>query len=203
MTNLLLDDVQLPHILALLVISVVGVILGWMQGNRRTSLRPLLPRSRIPAPTLRFADDYVATVSKQLSETERRDIEEQFSRSFFDGFVRLGATMEGGTSAMRRGFVAGQEYRRANPDKARETMEAFGYAEIEADGVWSGQLEHYGFSPAAQPKQIWWVSGFGIRLPDSVEAKRLSFNGVQVRVRGYASPYRRCGHLGGYDREIL
>jgi hypothetical protein len=136
-------------------------------------------------------------------------MEEQFSRSFFKGFVQLKATMEGGTSAMRQGFVAGQEYRRANPDKVRETMEAYGYTAVEAVGVWSESFEHSGFRPDAEPEQMWWLSRLCEMQSELMDlgAKMISQKGIHVRIhvriRGYLSPRGQFGHLGLYDHEIF
>lgn len=113
--------------------------------------------------------------------------------------------MHGGAEATRQGFLAGQEYRRVNPAKAKETMEAFGYTEVEADGVWSVSFEHSGFRPDEQPAQMWWFSRFCDLQSEllNLTAKRFSKNGIHVRIRGYLSPSGAFGHLGGYDHEFF
>jgi hypothetical protein len=151
---------------------------------------------------LRLADSYVGSLAA-LRLQDRDDIRDDFSRSFFQGFTMPGATMSGGTEAGRRGFLAGQEYRRANPTKIKETMEGFGYTAVEADGVWTVSFEHSGFRPRSQPTQTWWLSHFGDTRSDLPKDTKIPDEGVHIRVTGYLSPSGHFGHLGGYDHEFF
>jgi hypothetical protein len=137
-------------------------------------------------------------------QTKHRDlVREDFCSSFFLGFKSPDATMSGGTEAAQRGFVAGQEYRRANPAKLEETMLGFGYTVVEVSGVWTISFEHSGFRPDTQPKQTWWLSQFGDMQSDLPKGEKIPVKGVHIRVRGYLSPSGQFGHLDSYDHEFL
>jgi hypothetical protein len=124
---------------------------------------------------------------------------------FLQGFTNPGGSMSSRTEARLRGFLAGQEYRRANPTKTGDIMKGFGYTEVEADGVWTVLFEHSRFRPDKQPKQWWWLwlPGLGNTQSDLSRDAEIPGRGVRVRVRGYLSPTGRFGHLGGYDHEIF
>jgi len=141
-------------------------------------------------------------MTKQQTEAEG-DIRDDFCGSFFQGFTMPGATMSGGTEAGRRGFLAGQEYRRANPAKTKETMEGFGYTTVEVAGVWTVSFEHSGFCPDTQPKQTWWLSYFGDTQSDLPKGEKIPDSGAHIHVRGYLSPSGQYGHLGSYNHEFF
>jgi hypothetical protein len=176
-----------------------------LTGATNRSTKPaasIRPRSNTPAVVLRLASDYIASLGKMKTE-DGWLAEEDFCNSFFLGFTAPGGSVSGGTEAGRRGFLAGQQYRRASPQKIEETMEGFGYTETEADGVWKVSFERSGFFPDRQPNQTWWLSYFGDTQSDIPKHTKIPEKGVPIRVRGYLSPDGRFGHLGGYDHEIF
>jgi hypothetical protein len=179
-----------------------SAILTGRRNGGTTSVTPLPGRSPTPPAVLRLADTYVGSLAGPRSQ-DRNDIRDDFSRSFFEGFTMPGDTMLGGTEAGRRGFLAGQEYRRANPTKIKETMEGFGYTAVEVDGVWTVSFEHSGFCPRSQPTQTWWLSYFGDTRSDLPKDKKIPDEGVHIRVTGYLSPSGHFGHLGDYDHEFF
>jgi hypothetical protein len=150
---------------------------------------------------LRLADTCVSSLTDKQAQ-DKEEIREDFTRSFFQGFTMPGATMSGGTEAGRRGFLAGQEYRRANPTKTKETMEGFGYIATEANGIWTVSFEHSGFRPQSQPRQTWWLSSLGDTRSDLPKDTKIPDEGVHIHVTGYLSPSGHFGHLGGYDHEF-
>lgn len=159
-----------------------------------------------PPTVARLADAFVALMRRRRAKSrESRRVD--FCCSFFTGFTSCDAMASGGTEAWRRGYLAGQKFRRANPTRIKETMEGFGYTAIEADGTWTDSFEHSDFTPDMQPTQTWWLAYFGNTrsgLSNNVRVLAESFHpGVPVRVRGYLSPFGRHGHCGYYPHEIL
>jgi hypothetical protein len=156
-----------------------------------------------PKEAVRQADAYFDSLPYAQRMPHRDKVRVDFCRSFFQGFTMPSATMSGGTDAGQRGFVAGQEYRQGNPEKVKEIMEGFGYTVVEATGVWTAFFEHSGFRPDTQPKQTWWLSGFGDTQSDLPKGEKIPVKGVHIRVRGYLSPSGQFGHLGSYDHELF
>jgi hypothetical protein len=123
---------------SILLLSVLASACRHSDEDRPTKLTPTqIPASfRAPKAALQLADTYIAALpGKQAAD--RESLRQDFCQWFLQGFTMPGATMGGGTDASQRGFVAGQDYCRANPAKAKETMEGFGYTAFEVTGVWT------------------------------------------------------------------
>src|SRR5678816_914907 len=127
------------HMRIILIILLAIVSLPGCQRNVHW-LPPPHPPADIPLAVRVLADRYVASAVKLQSENIQ-GIREDFSRNFFEGFKNPSAIVGDGTEAGRQGFLAGQEYRRANPTQFKEIMKGFGYLPIEADGVWTVPFE--------------------------------------------------------------
>ena len=112
------------HMRTVLIAFLASAILTGCRNGSIGSVTPLPGGSPTPPFVLRLAN---ANAGSPPSQQDRDHIREDFSGSFFEGFTMPGATMSGGTAAGQRGFLAGQEYRRSNPTKIKETMEGFGY----------------------------------------------------------------------------
>jgi hypothetical protein len=168
---------------------------------------PLLARElRVKAPksAIQQAEAYIDSLPAAQRPKDREDAIDGFLGSFFDGFIDTRSSMSGGTEENRRGFKAGQAYRRANPDKLKETMEGFGYTATEAQGVWTVHFEHSGFIPRDRPKETWWLShleGTDSNLPKTATIPK---EGVSIRVTGFLSPDNGFGygHMNQYKREF-
>lgn len=187
---------------AVLTAILVGTFLPGCGNQSTRSAAPGLGHSPTPPAVLALANAYFASLHNKQAQ-DRDDVISDFSRNFFSGFTMPGATMSGGTEVGRQGFLTGQEYRRANPAKLKETMEGYGYTVVQADGVWTVSFEHSGFRPDTEPTQTWWLSHFdddhsglpkGTKIPDA---------GLHIRITGYLSPSGHFGHLGGYGHELL
>ncbi|MEA3213215.1 MAG: hypothetical protein QOE70_6272 [Chthoniobacter sp.] len=122
-------------------------------------------------------------------------------RGFFTGFTNHTGSMSGGEDAELKGFKAGQEFRRANPDKLRDTFESFGYVATEAEGIWMAGFEQSGFKPRNSPEE-WWLSGMADTVSDLLEDQKIPDGGISIRITGYLSPRGSYGHLGSYDHEF-
>src|ERR1043166_2547281 len=164
----------------------------------------LTMRKRIPAsaPVLRLANDCVASLTSQRS-AKLNEIRNDYIRSFFQGFRMPGSNMGGGSEAERRGFFEGQEYRRSNPTRIKETMEGFGYIAVETEGTWTVCFEHSGFRPDNQPSKTWWLSEFGDTGSAIPKGMKIPKSGIHIRVTGFLSPAGRYGHLAGYEHELF
>ncbi len=194
--------VRLLHMRSILLAFLAVLILTGCRGGGTSPVSPTASRSSKPAEVLRLADDYFASLPKQQTE-DKEQIMEDYCRKFFDGFTTPGGRMFGGTDAVQQGYLAGQEYRRANPSKIEETMKGFGYTWVETNGVLTVSFEHCGFRPDKQRSQTWWFSSIGdtqLKLPKDTKT---TDSGVHIRVRGFLSPRGQFGHLGGYDHEIF
>jgi hypothetical protein len=159
-----------------------------------------------PPAVLQLADDYLASHSGKQTD-KRGSVKEQFLHGFFEGFTMPNMDIDVPEAysgdATPRGMKAGQEYRRANPTKLKETMEGFGYTEIEIAGVYTRGFEYSDFRPDTQPGQTWWLSSCGDARSYLPKDEKISDEGVHIRVRGYLSPSGKYGHVGGYSRELL
>lgn len=185
-----------PIALALLTSSLISA--GQNAGT--PSATPLHKFSPVPAVVDRLADSHFSSLAGQDRANEdalRRD----FSSGFFDGFTSLVGTIYGGTEARQRGFLAGQEYRRNNPTRVKETMEEFGYSAVETEGDWTESFETKLFRPRNQPKQSWWFSCMGLGRPDIPKGMKIQH--VHIRAVGFLSPSGHYGHLGGYDHQFF
>ena len=111
---------------------------------------------------MQLAKAYVDSLPALPEDHHRGDVIDDFLSSFFEGITIPGAWIQSGTDADRSGLKAGQEYRRANPGKLKETMEGFGYNAIESEGMWTSGFEHSGFRPFDQPTERWWLSYMGL-----------------------------------------
>lgn len=193
--------VQMRIVLTTFLLSVL--LTGCRTGAGGTSsVAPLPGRSPAPPAVLRLADACVDSLAGQ-KPPDGDHIREDFIRHFFRGFTMPGATMRGGTEAGRRGFLAGQEFRRANPTRVRETMEGYGYTATEAEGTWTVFFEHSGFRPDSQPRQTWWLSYLGDTRSNIPKGMEIPEGGVHIRAAGFLSPSGHYGHLGGYDHEFF
>jgi len=181
---------------------LAGVIATACRSGGTSSVTPIPGDSPTPLAVLRLAHAYLASLTGKHAD-DRDYVREDFCRSFFEGFTMPDATTSGGTEAGRQGFLAGQQYRRANPTRIEETMKGFGYTAIEHDGVWTVSFEHSAFRPDKQPTQTWWLSYFGDSQSDLPKDTKIPDNGVRIGVSGYLSPSGRFGHLGRYDHEFF
>ena len=164
------------------------------------SAPPSLKRSPVPAVVKRLADSHF----RSLADRDRANevaLREDFSRGFFEGFTSLSGAIGGGTEAHSRGFLAGQEYRRDNPTRVKETMVEFGYSAAEAEGDWTESFETKLFRPRSQPKERWWFRPMGLSRADIPKGMRI--REVTIHAVGFISPAGRYGHLGMYDHEFI
>lgn len=153
-----------------------------------------------------FLDGFVHPRSRLLRITgELRDVHPGDSISpvleTLGGFVVEPVQAEQGP--YWHGNLAGQEYRLANPTKVRETMEGFGYAFTEVEGIWTVGFEHSGLYPADHPERgMWWLSQLEETESNIPDPWKIPEAGVHVRASGYLSPAGQYGHLGNYRHEF-
>lgn len=189
-----------PSPTAIALASLTSPLISAGQNAGTPSATPQHKRSPVPAVVKRLADSHFGSLSDQDRANEDA-LREDFSRGFFDGFTSLMGTIGGGTEAYQRGFLAGQEYRRDNPARVKETMEEFGYSAAAAEGDWTESFERKLFRPRSQPGQSWWFCPMGLGRADIPKGMRI--RAVPIHAVGFISPAGRYGHLGGYDHQFF
>ena len=152
---------------------------------------------------MQLAKAYVDSLPALPEDHHRGDVIDDFLGSFFEGITMPGAWIQSGTDADRSGLKAGQEYRRANPGKLKETMEGFGYNAIESEGMWTSGFEHSGFRPFDQPTEQWWLSYMGLTKLDFPDYTKFSKEGFSVRIADFLSVSGHYGHMNTYDHEFF
>ncbi len=156
-----------------------------------------------PPEVVRLADAYVTSLPQQESAAHAKEIRNDFTTRFFRGFINPDGSISGGTSAGRAGFNAGQQYRRSNPDKLKQTMEGFGYAATNAQGIWAVGFEHSGFRPDGHSGREWWLAPLPVAGAAGAVDHLVPRQGGRVRISGFLSPRGQYGHLGTYEHEFF
>jgi len=159
------------------------------------------PEKFYPAAIVKLADTYFESLPSEQRPADRERARDEFVRYFFVGFTNFTGSIIGGNAAGLQGFKSGQEFRRANRTKIRETFESFGYILMETEGVWTTAFEHSAFKPRDGKNQEWWL----YRMPDTesdLTKNEKTSGGVNVRITGFRSPRGSYGHLGNYEYEF-
>lgn len=161
------------------------------------------PEEPKPPAIVKLADAFLASLPPEQRPKNPEWARDDFVRCFFMGFTNHTGSMSGGEVAGLQGFKAGQEFRRANPDKLKETFESFGYVAAEVEGTWTTGFEHSGFKPHRERStEEWWLSGFSDTVSDLPKGEKIPDEGVGIRIIGFLSPRGSYGHLGSYDHEF-
>lgn len=163
-----------------------------------------VPAPEVPNPPaiVRLANAYFASRPPGQRPKDAEWARDNFVRNFFAGFTNYTGDLRGADPAALEGFKTGQEFRRANPDRVKETFESFGYVATEAEGVWTTGFEHSGFKPWGRGDDEWWLSGMADTVYDLPEDEEIPAQGITIRISGYLSPVGRYGHSGAYKREF-
>ena len=162
----------------------------------------MLPWQREPARVVKLAKEYLDALPADKApadDSARQNAIAGFARSYLIGFM-YPATGTGGSPADVAGSQAGQEYRKANPGKMKETMAEYGYVPVEAEGIWVFGFEQSNFKPRGpHAKEHWWIS-----VADATfdRAGANDSKGIAVRLTGYLSPAGLFGHMGSGDHEF-
>ena len=171
--------------------------------------RRLIER-RGPLELLKPADRYFESMPYETRTPHRDKIRLEFIQGYFDGLNNPGGGIVGGDQdANWHGFRAGQQFRREHPEKLTETMKAFGYEALVAEGVWTVSFEHSGFLPrGASEGKWWWLRPYSDVKTDLPKNIQIPDEGIAIRITGFISPANRTnylggyGHLGAYSREF-
>ena len=156
-----------------------------------------------PPAIVKLADAYLASLAPEQRPNEPESARDDFVRSFFIGFTTPTGSMSGGTDADTKGFTAGQEFRRANPQKLKETFESFGYVATEAEGLWTLEFEHSGFKPrGCRNDKEWWLDDLGDTVYELPNDQKIPDEGISIRISGFLSPKGQYGHLGLYKHRF-
>jgi hypothetical protein len=158
----------------------------------------------MPPAILKLADAYLESLPLERRPKDQQRARARFVRAFFLGITIPASSPGSSDDEYSRGFKTGQEYRRANPDKIKETFESFGNVVTEAEGVWTTGFEHSGFEPRGPNSnhENWWLWTTPDTVYEPPEGRRFFGRGATVHVTGFLSPKGTYGHLGAYDRDF-
>lgn len=189
-----MKQLAFTHRRAVLLVLLIGLPLFCLAAK---PTRPLLPA---PSEVRLIAEQYVAGLPRSMSQEQSNQVRADFIWFFLEGFTSsVGAVSE--SDAVNKGFEAGQNYRRLNPEKLDRTMAGFGYRAINLQGFWKTDFELSAFVPAAQPSTVWWMKFSGDSFPSRSNFSPDECHNIQIS--GFLSPAGHYGHMGAFTRQVF
>jgi hypothetical protein len=151
------------------------------------------------------AEEHMSTLDLPASPCEQQAIKYEFIGEFFRGFRESGAAQSAeppNCGPDCAGLRAGWKFRIEHPDKVDQVYSSFGFTLVELVGTLEARFEVSRFSPTdAYVGEDWWFEVLPGAKQDFTAAGTRIVTWL-ARIKGYASPLGRHGHLGRYDRRV-
>jgi len=130
-------------------------------------------------------------------------LQQEYASYYFQGFLHPGVRVQNLSDLQRSAYEQGQDQWLAHPAERELTWMGYGYARVDACGVWTMGWELNRFVPDEHPDESWDMQALrgstGLAPPRSLPGR----DGAHVRVVGHVSAPVAHKYAGGYDRFLI